>query len=112
MLDGYMIFKNDRVEHSYGEYEKRATKILTLKKYSVSKETKIPITSLDEILPFLNKKYKLIQLDTSKGDACDIVRYVEKSDSIYLFDELTPEGKWRYKLRLTEKDCKFISFGP
>jgi hypothetical protein len=109
-LDGYTIFKNDRVEYLYGDFEKRATKILKLKGYNFKKEPKIPIDNLASIFNFISKKYKLIQLDTRKGDACDVVSYLGEDNSLYLFDELTTNAKWRYKLKLPEKECRFISF--
>jgi hypothetical protein len=108
--DGYMIFKNEKVEYCYGEKEKMATKILKLKKYAYQSDPKISLASLHEMLNSIDKKYRLIQLDTRKGDASDVVKYSGQVDSLYLFDELTTTAKWRYKLRLPEKECKFISF--
>ena len=108
--DGYTIFKNEKVEHYYGDFEKRAAKILKLKNYSFKKEPKIPIDTLETILAFATRKFKLIQLDTRKGDAFDVVSYLGKTDSLYQFDELTTNAKWRYKLNLPEKECRFISF--
>ncbi len=109
-LDGFIIFKNDKVEHYYGDYEKRATKVLKLKGYNFEKEPKIPIDNLESIFNFISEKYKLIQLYTRKGDACDVVSYLGEDNSLYLFDELTTNAKWRYKLKLPEKECRFISF--
>ncbi len=109
-LDGYTIFKNEKVDHFYGDSEKRATKILKLKKYSFKEKKQIILDSLDAILKSIDKKYGLIQLDTRKGDASDVVKYLGQADSFYLFDELTTAAKWRYKLRLPEKECRFISF--
>lgn len=108
--DGFMIFKNEKVNYYYGEKEKMATKILKLKKYSYQNDPKITLASLDEMFNSIDKKYGLIQLDTRKGDALDIVKYLGQVDSLYLFDELTTTAKWRYKLRLPEKECRFISF--
>ncbi|HSZ32979.1 MAG TPA: hypothetical protein VK772_06695 [Puia sp.] len=108
--DGFMIFKNEKVEYYYGEQEKMATKILKLRKYAYQNDPKITLSSLNEILSSIDKKYRLIQLDTRKGDASDIVKYLGQADSLYLFDELTTTAKWRYKLRLPEKECRFISF--
>jgi len=111
-LDGYTIFKNEKVEHLFGDYEKRATKILKLKGFTLNmdKEPKIQIDTLANIFDFISKKYKLIQLDTKKGDAFDVVRYLGQDNLVYLFDELTTNAKWRYKLELPEKVCRFISF--
>jgi hypothetical protein len=108
--DGFTIFKNEKVDYFYGEKEKMATKILTLKKYAYQNDPKIPLASRDEMLNSIDKKYGLIQLDTRKGDASDVVKYLGQVDSLYLFDELTTTAKWRYKLRLSEKECRFISF--
>lgn len=110
MPDGFIIFKNEKVDFCYGEKEKMATKILKLRKYSYKDDPKINLTSLDEILNFIDKNYGLIQLDTRKGDASDVVKYLGQADSLYLFDELTTTAKWRYKLQLPEKECRFISF--
>jgi hypothetical protein len=111
MLDGYIVFRNLKVEYFQGDYEKRATKILKLKKYSFKESLKISLESLDQIFSYINKKYGLIQLDNRKGDASDVLRYLGQSDEVYLFDELTVDAKWRYKLRLPEKECRFICFG-
>ena len=108
--DGFMIFKNEKVDYYYGEQEKMAAKILKLKKYSYQNDPKITLSSLNEMLKSIDKKYRLIQLDTLKGDASDIVKYLGQVDSLYLFDQLTTTAKWRYKLRLPAKECRFISF--
>jgi len=109
--DGFTVFKNDRVEAIQGEYEKFAEKILKAKNYSPSKEPKIPIDRLDSLLSYVDKKYNLIQLDTSDGEAFDVVKYLGIETNLYLFDELTTRAKWRYKLKLPAKEIKYISFG-
>jgi len=108
--DGFTIFKNEKVDFQYGEKEKMATKILKLRKYSYQDDPIITLDSLSEMLNFINNKFGLIQLDTRKGDASDVVKYVGQAGSLYLFDELTTTAKWRYKLQLPEKECRFISF--
>ncbi len=109
-FDGYTIFKNENVEFELGEFEKRITKILKLKNEYPPKLPKIKIDSLDDILKSISNKYKLIQLDFKDGESFDVVTYLGKSDSNYLFDELTTNAKWRYKLKLSEKECRVISF--
>ena len=109
-LDGFTIFKNVKVDCYSGEREKMANKILKLKNYSYQNEPKINLSSLAEILDNVDKIYGLIQLDTRKGDAFDVVKYLGQTDSVYLFDELTTTARWRYKLELPEKECCFISF--
>lgn len=109
-LDGHTIFRNNKVEYIIDDYEKRVKKILTLKKYDSKKERKIPLESLDKILSFIDKNHKLIQIDTSKGDAFDVVKYNGQKDLEYFFDELMPDGRWRYKLNFKESICKCISF--
>ena len=108
--DGFTIFKNEKVEYYFGEKERMATKILKLKEYSYLNDPKIALNSLAEMLSAIDKKHALIQLDTRKGDASDVVKYLGEEDSFFLFDELTTTAKWRYKLRLPEKECRFISF--
>jgi hypothetical protein len=108
--NGFHIFKNDKVEFHFGDSEKIATKIIRLKKYSITNEPTIPIDTLDNILTYINKQYKLIGLETRKGDSMDVVRYLGQNDGKYSFDELTPSAKWRYKLQLEEKECRFIEF--
>jgi hypothetical protein len=108
--DGFTIFKNEKVEYNFGDKERMATRILKLKQYSYKNDPKIDLKSLDEILSSIDKKYALIQIDTRKGDASDVVKYLGQEDSLYLFDELTTTAKWRYRLRLPEKECRFISF--
>ena len=109
-LDGFIIFKNERAEDVYGDYEKRASKILKLKGYNYKEEPQIPIDNLANIFKFISDKYKLIQLDVAKGDAFDVVSYRGEENSLYLFAELTTNAKWRYKLELPEKECRYISF--
>ncbi|HCE58508.1 MAG TPA: hypothetical protein DER09_11935 [Prolixibacteraceae bacterium] len=108
--NGFTIFKNEKVDYYFGDKERMATKILKLKEYSYKNDPKITLSSLDEILNSIDNKYGLIQLDTRKGDASDVVKYLGQVDSLYLFDELTTTAKWRYKLKLPEKECRFISF--
>jgi hypothetical protein len=108
-FDGYTIFRNIGVKYEQGEYERFASKVLS-KKYHQIKTIKVPLTSLEDILLFVDKGFKLIQLDMKDGKAFDVVRYVGVEDNNYVFDELTPRGKWRYKLKLTEKEIRYISF--
>ncbi|MFL5741492.1 MAG: hypothetical protein ACJ75B_14805 [Flavisolibacter sp.] len=110
ITDGFTIFKNDKVEVIYGEYEKFAAKILKLKSYSPTKEPKIPIDNLESILSYTDKKYRIIQLDTNDGEAFDVVKYLGFRNDLYLFDELTTRAKWRYKLKLPAKEIKYIGF--
>lgn len=109
-LDGYTIFKNEKVEFIQGDYEKRAARILKLKNYLPEKEPVIPIDTLENILMYVGQQYRLIQLDTRKGDASDVVDYIGGMGKLYHFDELTPNAKWRYKLQLPERECRFINF--
>jgi hypothetical protein len=109
-LDGYTIFKNDKAEFVQGDFEKRAARILKLKNYLPEKEAGIPIDTLDNMLMHIGQQYQLIQLDTPKGDASDIVAYIGKVGRSYHFDELTTNAKWRFKLELPERECRFISF--
>lgn len=109
-LDGYTIFKNEKVEFIQGDFEKRAARILKLKKYLPGKELTIPIDTLENILVYVGQKYRLIQLDTRKGDAFDVVDYRGRVGKLYHFEELTTNAKWRYKLQLSERECRFIHF--
>jgi hypothetical protein len=59
---------------------------------------------------YVGQQYRLIQLDTRKGDASDVVGYIGGTGKLYHFDELTPNAKWRYKLQLLERECRFINF--
>jgi hypothetical protein len=108
--DGFTVFKNDKVEVIQDEYEKFAAKIFQLKNYSSLKEPKIPIDTPEGLLSFIDKKYRLIQVDTSDGEAFDVVKYLGRENNLYLFDELTTRAKWRYKLKLPAKELKYISF--
>jgi hypothetical protein len=107
---GFTIFKNDGCTYEYGETEKFATRILKMKKLNFSSKPKLKISSLDEILSSIDKKYKLIQLDTNDGEAFDVVKYKKFEDDLYHFDELTTRAKWRYKYTLPEKAIRYISF--
>jgi len=110
LFDGYMIFRNLKVEFFQGDHEKRAMKILKLKKYLFKENLKINLGSLGQIFSYIDKKYGLIQLDNQKGDASDVVKYLGQSGKVYLFNELTVDAKWRDELHLPEKQCRFISF--
>jgi hypothetical protein len=109
-LDGYTVFRNNGLTYMQGDYEKFAAKILKAKKYSHLKEPRIPIDSLEVLLTFIDKKYKLVQLDAKDGEAFDVVRFSGKKSSTYHFDELTARAKWRYKLELAENKVDYISF--
>lgn len=109
-LDGYMILKNEKVEFNSGEDEKMANKILKLKKYSYRKEPKMVLSSLDEILENIDKMYGILQLERRNGGSFDVVKYLGKENKRYVFDELTNNAKWRFELKLTEKECHFIGF--
>jgi|GEM_PF-1515516 len=109
-LDGYTIFKNEKVEFVQGDFEKRAARILKLKNYLPEKESGIPIDTLENILMHVGQQYQLIQLDNQKGNASDVVAYIGKVGRLYHFDELTTNAKWRYKLQLPERECRFINF--
>jgi hypothetical protein len=107
---GFTIFKNDRCIYEYGEAEKFATRILKLKNLDFLRKPNLKLSSLDEILSSIDKKYKLIQLDTKDGEAFDVVKYKKCEDGLYHFDELTTRAKWRYKYTLPEKAIRYISF--
>jgi hypothetical protein len=109
-LDGYTIFKNEKVEFIHGDFEKRAARILKLKNYLPEKEPTIPMDALENILMYVGQQYRLIQLDTRKGNAFDVVEYTGRVGKLYQFDELTTNAKWRYKLQLPERECRFINF--
>jgi hypothetical protein len=110
-LDGYTIFENaEKIVSSYGAYEKLATIILKKKKYDHKKDIVMPIIEISDMLNFITKNYTLIQLDNRKGDAFDVVKFIRKEDSLYVFNELTTNAKWRFKLQLPRKEVSVISF--
>ena len=108
--DGFFLFKNDKVEVLKGEHEKFADKVFKLMKYSTLKESKIPMDSLDTILTYISKRYKLIGIDTKDGRGFDVVKYIGLKDGLYHCHELTRMAKWRYKLQLPEKEIRYIGF--
>jgi hypothetical protein len=55
-LDGYTIFRNDKVVYSHGEYERFASKILKKKNYAYLKEPRIPIDSMESLFSNIDKK--------------------------------------------------------
>jgi hypothetical protein len=107
--DGYYIFKNEKVDYYYGEDEKFAAKVLTAKRYAASKEPLIPLDSLEAILTHIGKKHKLLALHKKKG-TFNVVRYIGQEGNLYIFDGLTTRAKWRFKLKLRERECRFIHF--
>jgi hypothetical protein len=110
-IDGFTIFKNEKSKYKQDEYDRFSTKILKLKNYSHLNKSKVPIDSLDIILQHIDKKYKLIQLDTKDGEAFDVVKYMGSSKELYLFDALNTKAKWTYKLKLPAHEILYISFG-
>lgn len=91
-VDGFTLFRNKEVVVRRAEYEKFAERILSLKYHSLQKTSKIPKGSLHEILTYLERKYRLIQLDMPDGKAFDVVRYLCYDSNQYVFDELTARG--------------------
>lgn len=110
-LDGYAIFKiTEKMAWNCNSYEKLATVILKKKGYDYKKEKVFPMIDVLQIMEMLKDKYQLVQLDTKKGDTCDIVKFVGKDGSSFVFRELTVDAKWRYRLVLPEKQMRFIFF--
>src|SRR5436190_4772502 len=99
-VDGFTIFKNEKVETLYGDFERFASRILKLKNYSHLKQPKAPIDSLENIFVYLDNNYGLIQIDMLDGEASDVVKYLGHKNGVYFFRELTPRAKWRYKLEI------------
>ncbi|MGN6435013.1 MAG: hypothetical protein ACTHMM_00710 [Agriterribacter sp.] len=109
-VDGYTIFRNINVKHEYGEFERRANKILLLKKYDYRKEPRIPIDSLPEIIAYIDKHHKLIQVDTKDGKAFDVLKLKYIENNIYFLDELLTNAKWRDVMEFKENIFRIISF--
>ncbi len=109
-IDGYTIFKNENVEFEINEFEQRADKILKLKKYNYKTEPKIKINSLLEIIRYIDKNHKLIQVDTKDGKAFDVVKFKHFENDIYFLDEILADGKLRDVLEFKEKIFRVISF--
>ncbi len=71
---------------------------------------KIPLDNLDNILANVNRKYRLFSIDHLDGEAIDVVRYLGKKNDLYNFDGLTTRAKWKWKLKLAEKEIRYINF--
>lgn len=106
----YTIFQNKNVKLLSGEFEKRSARILKLKGYSPEKEPIVPLDNLENIFSFIDKHYKLVQIDTRDGLACDVLKYNGMKNERYLFDALNTNAKWSYKLELPEKECRVFHF--
>lgn len=110
-IDGFVILRTDTYsKYIQGEFELRAQKILSLKKYNHQKEPIIPISNLDNILEYISKNHTLFSLDTKDGDAFDVLRFSEKKNGKYNLDELLSNGNWRDKLSFSKTVFRVISF--
>jgi hypothetical protein len=109
-IDGYTVLRNKKITFSSSYYEKQAMKIIEKKGLSFANGPRLPLDSLDSILNFITNNYLLIQIDSKKGDSSDVVKFLKKEKDKYVFKELTVKAKWRYTLRLPEKELEFISF--
>lgn len=111
LLDGYTIFENnDDISFEYGEHERLATVILKKKGYNYKNDIILPNGDITEMFNLLTEKYTLLALDTKKGDAFDVVKFIEKKDNLFLFRELTVNAKWRSFLKLPRKSISVIHF--
>jgi hypothetical protein len=111
LIDGYVIIRNNTYsKYVQGEYELRAMKILTLKKYDYLNEPVIPISNLDNIIEYISKKHILFSLDVKDGDAFDVLKFKNKINEKYNLDELMPNGNFRNLLCFSKTVFRVISF--
>ncbi|NVN95574.1 MAG: hypothetical protein HXX18_09865 [Bacteroidetes bacterium] len=111
LIDGYVVLRNDTyLNYIQGEYELRAMKILTLKKYDYKNEPVIPISNLDNIIEYISKKHFLFSLDVKDGDAFDVVKFRNKINGKYNLDELMPNGNFRDLLCFSKTVFRVIRF--
>jgi hypothetical protein len=109
-FDGFTIFDNTKVQPQDGEYEQFATKICKAKQYMQIEKPQISIDNLDGIFTDLAKTYQLFGIDSIDGEACDVVKYMGREKEVFIFKELTTRAKWRFELKLKEKELKYFDF--
>lgn len=110
-LDGYTIFDKTKILiTTYDAYEKRAELILRKKQYKWKEDFSLKLKSIEDFLTAITLNFTLVQLDNKKGDANDVVKYVDKNGDLFLFKELLVSGEWRFDLLLPRKEVGFISF--
>jgi hypothetical protein len=109
-VDGYSIIRNKNLTFFYEEYEQRANKILKIKNYNYKSEPKIPIDNLLNIIKYIDKNYKIIQVDTKDGEAFDLLKFKYFENMTFYFDELLANGKWRDVMKFKENVFRVITF--
>jgi hypothetical protein len=109
-VDGYSIIRNKNLTFFYEEFEQRANKILKIKKYNYKSEPKIPIDNLLKIVTYVDKNYKIIQVDTKDGEAFDLLKFKYFENMTFYLDELLANGKWRDVMEFKEDIFGVITF--
>jgi hypothetical protein len=109
-VDGFTVIKRKIATVIANEITQRAQKILSLKKYDYTTEPEMPLSSLQDIVQFIDLHYNIIQIDSKDGEALDLLKFRNLENKIYYMEGLLPSALWGQTLAFKTKEFRVISF--
>jgi hypothetical protein len=117
ILDGFIILKNKNLESIiYNENNEFSEDVIRSKKIKIKNDFIFPLSNLETILLFLNKKYGIFQLATKKESAVYLGRLIEITEGEIFIEFLNTKGIFdgeiyfkREKIRIIEFDTDYVN---
>lgn len=117
VIDGFIILRNKNLESiTYDERNKFTEKVICLKKIKLTNDFILPLSNLETILSFLNKKYGIFQLATKRENAAYLGKLIEITESEIFIEFLSTNGIFdgvidfkREKIRIIEFDTDYVN---
>ncbi len=117
ILDGFIVLRNKNLESiTYNERNEFSEKVIRLKKIKLTNDFILPISNLETILRFLNKKYGVFQLATKRKNVAYLGRLIEMTENEIIIEFLNTKGIFDgeidfkcEKIRVIEFDTDYIN---
>jgi hypothetical protein len=111
IIDGFIILRNKNLESIiYDENNEFTEKVIRLKKVKLINDFILPLSNLETILSFLNKKYGIFQLATKRESAVYLGRLIEITESQVFIQFLNTKGIFDGEIDFKREKIRIIAF--
>jgi hypothetical protein len=111
IIDGFIILRNKNLESIiYDENNEFTEKVIRLKKEKLINDFILPLSNLETILSFLNKKYGIFQLATKRESAVYLGRLIEITESQVFIQFLNTKGIFDDEIDFKREKIRIIEF--
>jgi hypothetical protein len=111
IIDGFIILRNKNLESIiYDENNEFTEKVIRLKKVKLINDFILPLSNLETILSFLNKKYGIFQLATKRESAVYLGRLIEITESQVFIQFLNTKGIFDGEIDFKREKIRIIEF--